>query len=225
MSLKTEADEITEIVERTLDNLGAAIGSTSREVGAPARRQIGIVHADFLEMIKRRTFGVNLLECFKLLREIPAKLSAISYVREQLFLEQPTGPIANAVVQTAILMCLSTESRILTATEFTSRDAVEEMMRVMKVAFDTARDIASDVMDSQAYQNLTLLSGALTQHLSSTARPLPRVITFRVSKSYPAMPLANLLYHDPSRWEEMVAENKTVHNPAFMPRVLRGLSA
>lgn len=224
MSLATEAEDIGDIVGRLLDNLSSAVASVGRQAGVEARRQIGIVQADYLVLLRDREFGTELLKCFTLLRVIPVTLDNVSYVRDQLFLEQPQGPIATALVQTAILYCLSTESRLLLLMTFTSRDAVEVMMARMKTAFDKARDLASDVMDSQAYMNLTKLAGSLTQHLATTARPLPRVVTFKVSQSYPAMPLANLLYHDASRWEELIAENN-VHHPAFMPRVLRGLSA
>lgn len=224
MSLATETEDIDGIVNRLLDNMSLSIASVGRQEGSSARRQIGIVRADFLTLLRDRGFGTELLSCFTLLLAIPVTLDSISYVRDQLFLELPEGPIASALVQTAIFYCLSSEGRILSKATFVSRDEVEVMMARMKAAFDRARDIASDDMDSQAYLNLTRLAGAVTQHLATTARPLPRMVTFKVSHSYPAMPLANLLYHDPKRWEELVAENN-IHHPAFMPRVLRGLSA
>jgi prophage DNA circulation protein len=49
------------------------------------------------------------------------------------------------------------------------------------------------------------------------------MVDFSMSMSYPAVALSQRIYYDASRWEELIAENRTIH-PLFMRRSVRGLS-
>jgi prophage DNA circulation protein len=68
------------------------------------------------------------------------------------------------------------------------------------------------------------LHAAITMHLTETARPLPRMIAFQFNMTMPSVVLAQRLYADASRADELRAENKIVH-PAFCPRQGLALSA
>ena len=74
------------------------------------------------------------------------------------------------------------------------------------------------------YQNVVALSALLIQHLSATERELPRIVTYAMPINYPALALANRIYGDASRSDELADENETVH-PAFMQRDIIALSA
>jgi prophage DNA circulation protein len=165
----------------------------------------------------------KLLACFTTAREAPVKLESLEAVHLAMFDEAPVGDISIAIVQAAITFCLSAEARLVIAIGFTSRDDVENMIGRMRVAFDEARELAADANDSSNYQALTALAGSVIAHLSDIARPLARMVTFRMKKNIPALTAAQRLYYDPTRWEEIVAENKTFH-PAFVQREIRGLS-
>jgi prophage DNA circulation protein len=52
---------------------------------------------------------------------------------------------------------------------------------------------------------------------------LPRMVSYQLPASLPALTVANLLYGDGARFDELIAENGTVH-PAFMQRDLVALS-
>jgi hypothetical protein len=224
LSIASENEEITAVVNRLLDNLLTTASSQVGSSGSALRRQVGDLRTNYGAYLSSATFNANLLACFTTARLANAKLSNFVKVREALFLENPVGGISQLIVQSAIAFCLGAESRLITGIVFTSRDDVEAMLATMKLAFDTARDLAADLLDSLAYQNLISLAGALTNHLATQARPLPRMVTFNLNATMPALTLSNRIYYDASRWDEIVDENHIV-NPAFCPREIRGLAS
>lgn len=223
MSMNSEKEEIAALIERLCNNLSATVSSKTGRAGVTLRNQIGKVRAKYDTMLRDNTFTTELMACFTAARTANVTLDSLTVVRQGLFSETPDGDISAAIIQAAITFCLSTEARMIGLLEFTSRDDVETLMKRMKLAFDTARDLAADALDSSTYQALTALAGSLTNHLSNTARPLPRMVTFNMRITLPALSASQLVYYDSSRWEELVLENKTIH-PAFMQRELRGLS-
>jgi hypothetical protein len=63
--------------------------------------------------------------------------------------------------------------------------------------------IGWDAIDSATYQALTFLAGALTNHLATTAQPLPRMVQFHLKKNFPALKLSHRLYYcqiEPKNW-------------------------
>jgi hypothetical protein len=200
------------------------VSSKTGETGYELRRQIGDLRAFYFIYLSDGTFMTELLECFTLARNGNVALPNFVRVREQLFSEHPIGGVSKLIVQAAIGFCLGAESRIITGIEFGSRDDVEQTIKVMRIAFDTARELAADMNDSAAYQTLTFLAGALTNHLANTALKKPKTVTFNVNVSYPALALSQRVYYDADRWEELVSENRIV-NPAFCPKEVRGLSS
>lgn len=224
MTTPVERTEITDIVNRLLDNLSNTASSQVGTAGVEIRRMIGDLRSFYFDYLKDHTFAPKLLECFTVARKANAKLSSFVKVREGLFVEVPVGDVAKLIVQCATGFCLGAESRLISAIEFNSRDDVEAMMAIMKLAFDTARELAADAIDSSAYQNLTFLAGALTNHLANKSRPLPRMVNFKVATPLPALTFSNRVYYTASRWEELVNENHIIH-PAFCPREIRGLAS
>jgi prophage DNA circulation protein len=221
---RTVRDEVKAIVDRLLDNLAAMVSSQTGNDGAKLRMQIGRVRSNFRFYIDNGTFADELLLCFTYARETNVKLSSLAHVREHLFLETPVAELSLSLKVMAVMFCLTAESRMISATEFTSRDDVEAMMSRMKAAFDTARDMVTELDDPHPYQTVMALAGALTRFLADAARPLPRMVTFKLQAAFPSLVLSQMLYYDPARAEEIIAENHIVH-PAFCLRELRGLSA
>ncbi len=212
-----------DVLTRLLDNLTATVSSQSGLSGAALRRQIGIVRSNFAIYLENRTFAAALLLCFNEAQAAKVTLASLAAVRKALAAELPDSYAATALVQLATVYCLSVEARLITAIEFVSRDDVEAMITRMKLAFDIARDAAADAQDSATYQTLTFLSGALTQHLASTARPLPRMVKFELHSALPTLALSQRLYYAGDRSDELIDENHIVH-PAFAPRTIMGLN-
>lgn len=225
MSLNTERAEVDGVMGRLLDNLSLTISSqVGDKAGAMLRQKIGDLRVNYAFYLADGIFSDKLLEFLTLTRQNNAKLASIATVRDRLFLEEPVGGVSIGIVQVAVVFCLSAESRMITDIEFVSRDDVDAMIKTMKIAFDKGRDLAADAIDSFSYQTLTFLAGALISHLSSTARPLPRMVAFKMAIPMPALALSNLIYYTAERYQEVIDENHVV-NPAFCPRQIRGLSA
>jgi prophage DNA circulation protein len=224
VTITTEKKDIVGIVNRLLDAISLTITSQVGREGIKLRRVVGDLRAHFLEDLAQGTFTTQLLNCFTTARTINVELFRLAQVHQILFLEQPIGEIASAIVDVAIVFCLATESRMITLLEFKSRDDVEAMIKTMKGAFDQARELVAESNDSSFYQTLTFLAGALINHLATVARPLPRIIEFKLQASLPVLTASNLIYYNVERWEEIIDENHIVH-PAFCPKDIRGLSS
>jgi hypothetical protein len=215
--------KFSDVLDRLLNNLAATVSSRVIVEGAAVRRQIGIIRATYATLLDNKTFATALLTCFNGAHSAKVNLNSLGRIREALFIEVPQSYAASALIQLAIGYCLSAEARLITEMTFTSRDDVAVMMAKMKLAFDTARDMAADAQDSASYQALTFLAGALTNHLATAARPLPRMVTFNLQSTLPALSLSQRLYYQGDRSDELVAENHTVH-PAFCQREIVGLN-
>ena len=222
--INDQKDEIEQITGRILDNILLALPSTKGLATYTARRQIGDVRGQLTDLLAADTFGAALLACFTSAREVGASLSGFAYVRVHLLAETPVDFIPTLIVQSALLFCLSAESRIISTMVFVCRDDAEAMHKRMAKAFDDAKESAADDMDSASYQSLTALAASVSVHLARTALLLPRLVTFTMALNYPALKLAQLIYYDPTRTEEIIAENKVVH-PLFFPRLVKALSA
>lgn len=223
LSLNDQLPEIDQVLDRLCTNLSRAISSQTGVGGSDLRRQIGRVRADYPTFLREGEFGDQLLECFTLAYDASVKLQSLAYVHSKLFEEAPVGDIAASIVRAAIMFCLSTEARMIAAIEFKSRDDVDRMMAVARQAFDAARDLTAEADDPECYKQLTQLAGALTNHLYSTALPLPRLVKFTLGKPFPALYVSNRIYYKADRWEEIVDQNRIV-NPVFCPREFNGLS-
>lgn len=224
MATYLEIREISDVVTRLLDNLSLVITARTDSASIDLRRQIGVVRAKHLVMLADGTFPDELLACFTLALDAVTDVVGLDHVLTHLFEEEPTTDMAVAIVNSAILFCMSAQSRVIVKMEFTSRDDVDAMIGKMTGFFDTAKEIAADSMGTACYQNLNSLAGSLTNHLATTARPLPRIIEFMLPVPMPALAASMRLYYTADRWEELVDENKVIH-PLFVPRMLRGMSA
>lgn len=219
-----ERREIDGLMTRLLDLLSSTISSRSGLNSATLRTAIGDLRASYMNRLAEGSFAEALAKCFTTIVEIGGELPRLVAVHEQLFLEEPVGDVAADIVQLAISYCLATEAQLILAIEFNSRDDVEVMLKQTRETFDFARELAADAEDSTYYRTLTALSGTVIKYLADTARPLARIVTFKLPGPMPALAVSERIYYEADRWEEIVNENKIVH-PAFCPRELRGLSS
>jgi hypothetical protein len=223
MSIKTEFQEIDEIVKRTLTNLLAFSGMYGRP-GAELRRACGDLAARMAIYIANGSFANRLLNCFKLATASGINLDWMDRVIKQLTAETPTTLSSTSVVQNSLIFALAQEARIIRATTYVSRDDVDATMKRMKNWFDIIKDIIADTMSGPAYQDFINLCAAITRYLTDAARPLPRMLYYEMPATMPGLTMSNYIYGEADRVEDLVAENKIVH-PAFMVRTVRALSA
>jgi hypothetical protein len=222
MSVHTEQKQITDVLNSICTYLLAMV-SAKGDQASEFRREVYLVRDYGLQYLNDGTFGTNLYNCFVTARMLPITADLMAMTRGQIEALNPTTPIATLVYDSAIQYCLTTECIFITQMTFKSRDDVQVMMARMTNAFNQARDNAAERMDSATYQNLTYLAGSIINHLASVALTVPRLVRFTYNMSWPALSLANLIYQDTSRSDELIGENKTVH-PLFCQRSIIGLS-
>jgi prophage DNA circulation protein len=223
MSIHTEEKQITAIINSICAYMLQMVSAKGVQA-AEFRREVGLIKDYGLEYLADNTFGTNLFDCFALARTLPITADLVAVVRQQITALNPTTPIATLIYDTAIQFCLTTECSFIMQTTFKSRNDVQNMMTRMTNAFNVARDNAAERMDSATYQNLTYLAGSIVQYLASNLLTLPQIVRFTYNVSWPALTLANMIYQDTSREEELIVENKVVH-PLFCPRSIIGLSS
>jgi prophage DNA circulation protein len=122
-----------------------------------------------------------------------------------------------------ISLALSEMGRIIANTVFVSRDDVDNVRLLINAAFAPIEEEVADQMDSLSFRALIGLHASIIAHLVETARPLPLMLTWRFSHSWPTLVIAYKLYADASHADELRNENKVVH-PAFALPQGRGLS-
>jgi hypothetical protein len=223
MTVQSEQDQLRGIIDRICDALYTIIPLRG-ETGSSLRRKIGFLRTEAFNLLLNKQFAAYLLDILTVARSVPVDITSITRVRNVLLAETPTGEVSTRVVQTAIVYCLAYECRIISTTEYTSQSDVQVVIDRMNLAFASAREMAADSMDSASYQEMTALNGSIMNHLASVSRQLPRVVRFEFNDYYPTLYLANRIYQDASRSEEISAENKTIH-PLFVQRSIIGLSA
>jgi prophage DNA circulation protein len=212
---KLDAEEATGIVQRMMQNLMGTVPARGL-VGSTARTAIGDVSANAYFWLRNDTLGPPINTAFLQARLAGATLQNIGVVFRALEAEQPKTLGATLVTNVGIDLCLATASEIIADTVFVSRQDVELTKEAIQAPFQDAIEIAADDMDQATFQLLTSLYGAATNHLVSTARPLPRLIRYQFGRVMTTLTIAQWLYADASRADEIRNENKIVH-PAFAP--------
>jgi prophage DNA circulation protein len=144
-------------------------------------------------------------------------------VREAAFAETPVLPLSDRVINAAVIFSFVEQSKIIAAMTFRSQIDVDAVLDRMELVIEQIKVSKSDSFILSDYRNFVALAALLIQHLATTRRLLPRIVQFRFPINYPSLTMANRIYADASRAEELAAENRTIH-PAFMQRHVTALS-
>ena len=96
------------------------------------------------------------------------------------------------------------------------RDAVTDLI-------DAELAIAGDQGEDETYQAMRTLRAAVVADLNARGAGLSSIKTFVFPASMPALTLANRIYRDASRADDLVAQADPIH-PLFMPTTFKALS-
>jgi hypothetical protein len=220
--IKAERVEGLEISKRLMKAL-MSFSISNTGAGAGLRSAVGQYLVDFYVLVDSRTNGSALYACFETARGAGATLASMDNVRIAALDEAPQFNLGLMIVNAAVIFSFVEQSQIIAGMEFSSRVQVDVLMDAMSKIIETVKVDKADSFVSSDYQNFVALAALLIQHLSSTERQLPRVVTYNSTVHFPSLTLANRIYADASRSDELIAENKTVH-PAFMQRDIIALS-
>lgn len=218
-----DLDEAIGVLNRLLARLlGTLSGDVGRQ-GAALRYAIGDLRASGAALLQAGTLGLPLLNVFQLAYYAGSSLADMEVVRLAMAAESPIGIPGSAVANAGIRFALGREARILASTTFTSSQDVFAALAQINASFDAATEHAADTRDPAAYQALITLHAAVVRDLTTRGASLPALVTYRVGRVMTSHTLANRLYGDASRCDELRAEGKILH-PAFVPPVGTALS-
>jgi hypothetical protein len=176
---------------------------------------IGDLSANADSYLRTASLGAPLLNVFDLAFAAGATIGTLETVRTELTALTPTGLPAIAVVNAGIRMALAEEVKVLAATEFTSSQDVQAALAQINDGFDSAIEYAADNRDPTCYQALIAAHAAAVRDLTTRALSLPSIITYAFGRVMTSHALANRLYGDASRCDELRLENKII-DPHFM---------
>lgn len=215
----------TAALRAVLDALLAAGGDRAGQPGADLRRLCGALSAEAPARVQASTFSAPLRACFQAATAAGATLDGMDRARAAALTIASAENAVLRVVQTAVRFALVEMCLISAASVFTSRQDVEATLARLNAAFGPAEDFAANQFNNRVYRALVALHAAATRDLTQRARPLPRLTTYAFPARVPALTLANRLYGDGGRAGEIIAENRDVVHPLFMPAAGRALSA
>jgi hypothetical protein len=175
--------------------------------------------------IRGNTLGTQLQAIYNAADAAGASYGGIEAARQYLMSQvASTSAFTQIVFRSALVMTLAEESMIISRFPFATQAEVQNMIYHVRDMFDAAKALGIDEVDIVLYQTLNALGGAVMNHLATTELKLPRFMAYQTGMPMPSLYLAQRIYADPSRSDELEAENGVIH-PAFMPRTLRVLSA
>jgi prophage DNA circulation protein len=218
-----ELTESTLVLQTMMSALSATLLSASGIPGASLRYGINDLLSNAEYLIRTATIGTALAALFDLAYQAGATITTIDSVRVALVNLEPVTDFATCIANIGVQMVMAVEVQIYSATVWTSRQDVDSALVQIRMAFASAIEFAADNYDPTSFQALIAAQGAIVNHLNTTARPLPNMITYNVGRVMTSHALAQRLYGDPSRADELMLENKVSH-PSFMPAIGNALS-
>lgn len=208
-----------------LDALLASGGDASSADGATLQQLCGALSADAVDRVQTSTFGTPLLACFARATAAGATFAGMDRVRQVAqAVTTPDLPVQQ-VAQTAAVYALCEITNILADTTFTSRQDIDAALARVNAAFGPAEDFAAGRFNDTVWRALVAQHGAVVRDLTARARPLPRIVSYGVAVRMPLLTLANRLFGDAGRADELLAENRDTVHPLFMPPAGRALSS
>lgn len=212
----TDASEAFGVLDLMLTALlGTLSGQTGRQ-GSALRYAVGDLRAVGLAQIQAGTLGLPLVNCFLLAYYAGADLDGMDRVRAAMMELTPSGDPAKAIAASGIRFALGRSAAILASRTLTSLDAVKAALSRINDAFEAAEEFAADNRAPTVYQALIALHAAVVLDLTTRGRPLPKMVAFTFAKVMTSHALANRLYGDAGRADELRQENSIIH-PAFCP--------
>lgn len=208
-------DELRFLVGKITSALTNGITTSDNALAADLHRALGVFQASSLQF-GEATIGDAIGEAFDAAFLAAVPIEVFSSLRDDCEAFAPTTFQGVVLKQAAIVFCLIEEARCVAAADMLTRSDAQTLLVSIGAAFDRAEEFASDIGDTGTYTALVSLHAAFTRDLVIRSSSLPEIIQYELPESTTSLALANRLYGDASRAEELERSNLVVH-PAFMP--------
>lgn len=217
-TLSQQVKEAEDLLDRVLD---ALLMTVPNRVGGgrPAwdfRRQVGDIRRDGQRLIVDGTLGAAFTEVFTSATAAGATLESFEKLRRKVIAETPKYVPAQATAHLATYATLAQMTAITAKSSYVSRDQALAALNRISQAFEPAEEDAADESDPAIYRALVTARAAAVRDLAERGRQLPRVIKFKFAGPMPALWIANRIYGDGGRADQLREENRWIH-PAFAP--------
>lgn len=130
--------------------------------------------------------------------------------------------IAATINTLIVILCSGAMTSAAADANPTSRDEAEDITRRVATQLDTALILAGDRSDDELYNSLMQVRASFLSAMDLISADLSELMQINTASPLPALVLANRLYQDGSRANELIQEANVPH-PAFMPTTMRVL--
>jgi len=220
----TQAEEAASVLTNLLNLILQSIPSQQTEAGDQLRRLVSILRANAEAAVRGNTLGTDLQAIYLAADAAGAMFLGMDKARKYLMSQVASrSALTQAVFRSALVMTLAEQAKIISRMRFKTQMEIVNLMFYMRDAFDAAKAMGIGEIDVLVYQTLNAMGGALMNHLGTTELQLPRYVSYSAGAPMPSLYLAQRIYADPRRSDEIEAENDVIH-PAFCPINLRVLS-
>jgi prophage DNA circulation protein len=196
---------------------------TATPEAAQLRAACGAADADAEADLREYSFAGPLASCFVAVAAAGADADAMARVLSTIAQRPAESALADIVSTLAVRLALAYQCKAIAAMEIISRDQADALIARVGSAFDAAIDKAVDNRESDVFKDVSALSAAVVRDLSDRGRKLPQTISYGLNQRKPSLVLAQVLYADPSRGDELARNNGVIH-PLFMPASVTALA-
>ena len=224
MSLRRDKPAL-DLISAVLDAILAFSGAENlAAAGADLEAAVGDLRADAQRLLRQAALFIPLARCFSLAQQTGMTVDTMERLRATIVALSAEDARSALIQSRSQMLCCIQEARITAASTYTSRNEVDRVLGLVAAAFDASQAAAADADDAPGYRALVGLRAAMVRDLTDRSRPLPKLVTYTFGRPRSSLTLAQRLYGDAGRADEVVAENEIVH-PLFAPRAGRALSA
>jgi hypothetical protein len=220
----TQAEEAANILKQLMNYVLMSVPSGITPVTNNVRRLASTLRDHAEEAIRGITLGTQLQQVYSAADLAGASYGGIEMARQYLMKQAASQSIFTQILfRSALVMTLALECKIVSRMTFANQEQCQNMVLHIRAIFEDAKAIGIDDVDALVYQSLTTLGGAIMNHLARTQLKLPRYLSWESRSPMPSLYLAQRIYADASRADEIEKENRIIH-PAFCPTKIRVLS-
>ncbi|ROS02958.1 DNA circularization protein [Raoultella terrigena] len=130
--------------------------------------------------------------------------------------------IAATINTLIVILCSGAMTSAAADANPTSRNEADDITRRVATKLDTALILAGDRGDDELYNSLMQVRASFLSAMDLISAGLSELMQINTASPLPALVLANRLYQDGSRANELIQEANVPH-PAFMPITMRVL--
>lgn len=170
--------------------------------------------SDVVSAILNSTGGVN-----ERLRALETLANTLSTTYQQAAADQAVAATVNSAI---LVLCSGAMASVAVTANPGSSDEAAALSERVSTQIDLALVSAGDRGDDDVYDALLSLRDSFLSTMATLSQELVELIDFRTTSPIPALTLANRLYQDAGRADELIAAT-TVPHPAFMPTKMKVL--